>query len=457
MKRSLYVATIILAVATLSLLSLRLASSRDDVGVQGERSVSQGITPGDADVSVTVDSFPAPVSVVLNVPSPFPAAMTITNGGPDDDQIAIVKTLAIPTGCSGSLVGTLDTVGADTAVSFAGLPVLDALDSTPNGDTVTIECQSTGFHTFTFRVEVQPLYADDNDQSDNLVTIPFTVCEVGTGGADADGDGVTNADEAVEGTNPCDPDTDADGVDDGPDNCGTIANPDQLNSDTGPPPPSSDVGAIGNGPGVPGDDVTVPNGDGFGDVCDLDRDNDSLDDVDDGALLTNCAPVNQPANHPSPTFGDITYNDNNDLAMLGAGDNGPSWDTDGDGVRDGVECNGGTNPRVPSAGDRTTCNGIAGGTSDSDGDGIDNQSEFCKWGSSNASSDSDGDGRGDCTEIMDVNGSGLVNNNDAVLVKGAFFAVIGNDGGFDVNGSGVVNNNDAILIQQAFFNVNPCV
>jgi hypothetical protein len=304
---------------------------------------------------------------------------------------------------------------------------------------------------------VQPLYADDNDQSDNLVTIPFTVCEVGTAGADADGDGVTNGDEAVEGTNPCDPDTDADGVDDGPDNCGTISNPDQLNSDTGPPPPSSDTGAIGNGPGVVGDDTTVPNGDGFGDVCDVDRDNDSLDDADDGALLANCVPIGQPANHPSPTFGDITYNDNNDLVMMGAGDNGASWDTDGDAVRDGIECLSGTNPRVSAVADRTACNTLAGGLADTDGDGIDNQAEFCKWGSSRTVQDTDGDGLGDCTEIMDVNGNKVITNADAVAVRSAFFDVIGDDGDFDINGNAAITNGDAIQVQQAFFNVNPCV
>jgi hypothetical protein len=456
MKRSLYVATIILAVATLSLLSLRLASSRDDVGVQGERAVSQGITPGDADVSVTVDSFPAPVSVVLNTPSSFAAAMTITNGGPDDDQIAIVKTLAIPASCSGLLSGTLDTVGADTAVSFAGLSVLDASGSTPNGDTVTIECQASGFHTFTFRVEVQPLYADDNDQSDNLVIIPFTVCEVGTAGSDADGDGVTNGAEAIAGTNPCAVDTDEDGIDDGPDNCGTVPNPDQLNADSGPPPPASEAGAIGNGPGVPGDDATVPNGDELGDACDPDTDNDSLDDVDDGALLSNCVPIGQVANHPSPTAGDITYNDNDDLVMLGAGDNGPSWDTDGDAVRDGVECTLGLNPRIAAPGDRTSCNVFAGGTADDDGDSMDNQAEVCKWGTSPDDQDSDDDSMGDCREIMDVNGNKLTNNNDAVIVLSATFGVIGMDGGFDINGNSLVNSVDAVLIQQAFFGVVPC-
>jgi hypothetical protein len=457
MKRPLYIAAVILAVATMSLLSLRLVSSRDDVGVQGERSVAQGIVSTSADVSVTVDSFPAPTSVILNTPAPFNVAMTISNDGPDDDQIAIAKTLAIPTGCSGFLVGTLDTVGQDTAVSFAGLPVLDASDSTPNAETVTIECQSTGFHTFTYRVEVQPLYADDSAQTDNTVEIPFTVCEVGTAGADADGDGITNGQEQIDGTNPCDADTDDDGLDDGDDNCGTVSNADQTNSDSGPPPPASDTGAIGNGPGVAGNDETVPNGDGLGDACDPDADNDSLDNTDDGALLSNCVPIGEPANHPSPMSGDITYNDNNDLTMLGAGDNGPSWDTDGDSVRDGVECLGGTNPRVAAAGDRTTCSSLAGGTGDTDGDGIDDTAEFCKWGSSRTVQESDGDGLGDCTEVMDVNGNGLVTNGDATLIRSAFFGVIGNDGDFDTNGNGAVTNGDAIQVQQAFFSINPCV
>ena len=48
---------------------------------------------------------------------------------------------------------------------------------------------------------------------------------------DDDNDGLSDEDELVIGTDPLDPDTDDDGVKDGDDNCPTISNPDQADSD----------------------------------------------------------------------------------------------------------------------------------------------------------------------------------------------------------------------------------
>ena len=458
MRRPLYVAAIVLAVAGLSALTIGLAFSREAIpGSGGGSGASRLFVPGAADVSVVVDNFPAPDSVEIGVPVAFPAAMTVTNDGPDDDQIVIVKTLAIPTGCSGSLVGSLDTVGADAAVVFGSLPVLEVSNSTPNNDTVTIECQNSGFFMFTFRVEAQPLYAADADQSDNIVTIPFTVCEVSDPDADPDGDGATNVQEQFAGTNPCTADTDGDGIDDGEDNCGLVDNLDQLNTDSGPVPPAGNTGGIGNGPTIPGHDATVPNGDNIGDACDLDLDNDDLPNDQDGPTLTGCAPLNEPANHPNPTSGDVTYNDNGDLPILNAGDNGPSWDTDGDFVRDGLECAVSTNPRFAAGADLVTCRTFAGGTVDTDGDGIDNAAEVCKWGTSATDTDSDDDGLGDCTEVMDVNGNKAANVADGTLVLQAVFGIIGNDGVFDINGNALISAADASLIRQAAAGIITCI
>jgi hypothetical protein len=49
--------------------------------------------------------------------------------------------------------------------------------------------------------------------------------------ADADGDSLSLLDEYLIGSDPCDPDSDGDGIDDGTDNCPTTFNPDQLDSD----------------------------------------------------------------------------------------------------------------------------------------------------------------------------------------------------------------------------------
>jgi hypothetical protein len=168
---------------------------------------------------------------------------------------------------------------------------------------------------------------------------------------------------------------------------------------------------IGNGKGFAGNDATSPNGDLLGDACDPDDDNDGIDGSD-----------------PDPR-GDVTYDDDNDgypaLGCLGVSgtdtdDDGPSWDADCNAVRDGVTCTGSN-------------------TVDNDGDGLKERWEICKWGTSDASQDSDGDGMGDCDEVMDVNGDGLVTfladlNNGwakAIMLAPQDF---GKDGDFDLNG-----------------------
>jgi hypothetical protein len=222
-------------------------------------------------------------------------------------------------------------------------------------------------------------------------------------------------------------DADGDGVPDSADNCPLVYNPGQENSDSGPPP--SGTGGIGNGTGIPGDDATIPNGDAFGDVCDDDLDNDGIPNASD----------------PDPG-GDITYDDNNNgnpCVPLGtdAADDGPSWDSNCNGKRDGVE---------------PTCPLAVNPDGDDDGDGLLNTWEVCKWGTSATVINTDGDTLGDCTEVMDVNGNGFLTAADGTFIKQAFFDLIGKDGDFDINGNGIITNVDAVLVRQAFFGVRPC-
>ena len=172
---------------------------------------------------------------------------------------------------------------------------------------------------------------------------------------------------------------------------------------------------IGNGVLIPGDDGTVPNGDTLGGACDDDLDNDGIPNDSD----------------PDPG-GDITYDDNNNGVMCPAdtADDGPSWDSNCDGVRDGVEgsCPLAVNP-----------NG------DDDADGLKNTWEVCKWGTSPTVVDSDGDGLGDCKEAADVDGDGVVGlvSDFAYYIRAALWATrFGQDGDFDINGDNVLNIRD---------------
>jgi hypothetical protein len=94
---------------------------------------------------------------------------------------------------------------------------------------------------------------------------------------------------------------------------------------------------------------------------------------------------------------------------------------------------------------------------DTDGDGLSNKVEVCKWGSNPANINTDGDTRGDCNEAFDINGNTLLTNGDSVLIAQAFFAIIADDWSFDANANGALTNGDATLVRQAFFHLVPCM
>jgi len=165
-----------------------------------------------------------------------------------------------------------------------------------------------------------------------------------------------------------------------------------------------------------------------GDACDGDWDNDGL--------LNSDVTETQPGGPGS----DITYDDIGDGTWQGAGDNGPSWDTNMDAKLDGV----------------AACLAPLGawGSLDSDGDGLLNSWEFCKWASSPNSVDSDGDTLGDCKEVADVDGNNVVNfPGDVIFYAKAILlapAAFGQDGDFDLDGNNTLNF-PGDVIQEAKF------
>jgi hypothetical protein len=246
-------------------------------------------------------------------------------------------------------------------------------------------------------------------------------------------------------------DGDGDGVADNVDNCPSIVNNDQANSD---------ALARDNGPDVAGNDDTVPNADALGDACDADDDNDGLADDDEEPLVCG-AFTGAGAVHSSPARGDVTNDDNGDgepapIDGTDVADDGASWDTDADGVLDGYECVHGSNPRdaasLPPA--------EPGAIDDDDGDGLLNGWELRGWGTDPAGPDGDGDGLGDCKEALDLDGDGIVTfaGDTIAIARAASLPDVGRTTVFDVNKDGLTNfAGDAIGHASRAVNVISCV
>jgi hypothetical protein len=235
---------------------------------------------------------------------------------------------------------------------------------------------------------------DDGESGNDIVTVALDTDEDGipdVTDTDDDGDGVSDADEALVSTDPLDPetidgtpdgslDTDGDGIDNGTESDETLAIP------------TDDDGEPGN------DIVTAAldtDGDGIPDVTDTDDDGDGVNDSDEALVGTD--PLNPMSDGVTPD-GDLDFDgdgiDNgtesdetlaiptdvdsqagNDIVTQADtdGDGIPDitdTDDDGDGVNDSDEALVGTDPLNPMS-DGVTPDGDL----DFDGDGIDNGTE----------------------------------------------------------------------------------
>lgn len=312
-----------------------------------------------------------------------------------------------------------------------------------------------------------PYISDGNDNIDaiDLVT---------AGGVDQDGDGIDDAVDPDDNNNgqtdlidPCPSDPDGDCLSGAQDNCPAVYNLDQRNSDSGRVETSlpGNVGTFDNNTAdltALVDDYTLPGGDGLGDACDPDLDNDGLSNTDEFSA-TACDVFDlSGTTHPRPAGGDNTNDDNhngNPVAPMGtdSADNGASWDTDGDGRLDGYECAHNANPRdrlsLPTA--------LADDLDDDDGDGLKNGWERRGWGTNPNVVDSDGDGLGDCKEALDLDGNGTVNSSgDMIRMSNVIFKP--NEAGktmdYDLDKNGQVNSSgDLIIMAQRVFQGYVCL
>lgn len=308
--------------------------------------------------------------------------------------------------------------------------------------------------------------------------------------ADSDNDGLSNAQEAILGTDPNDADSDNDGLDDGAEigNDGVIDG-----TDTDPLDADSDEDGIADGAEVLGLDGVANSGDET-DPLNPDSDNDGINDGTELGVTTAVAGgVSDDSATPyvgtdtgSPNFvvdadpasttdpldpdsdddglGDGVEDANTDGAVTntiggtgsgGTGETDPNnADTDGDGLRDGDEVNasgplagigatdpldtdtddGGTEDGTEALADGTdpTVNAVDDAAADADGDGLSNAQETA-LGTDPADNDTDNDGIDDGSE---VGNDGVINlgdtnpldadTDDDGLIDGA--EVLGSDG-----------------------------
>ena len=194
---------------------------------------------------------------------------------------------------------------------------------------------------------------------------------------DDDNDGVSDADEAADGTDPLDADTDGDGTPD--------------NTDDFPLDPSED---------------TDTDGDGTGNNSDTDDDNDGVSDADETTDGTD------------PLDSDTDNDGLSDSEEIIEGTDPLDPDTDGDGMTDSTD----ESPLDPSSGGETDTDGDGIGDSsdtDDDNDGVSDADEVNN-GTDPLDSDTDGDGTPDNTdefpldplEDTDTDGDGIGDNSD---------------------------------------------
>jgi hypothetical protein len=233
-------------------------------------------------------------------------------------------------------------------------------------------------------------YKDNNGTSDDdgLPDWAETSSASGASG-DADGDGLTNSDEYIRGTNPLNLDSDGDSLNDGA----------EVTAGTSPLNPDSDSDGMTDSYEVTkllnplaDDSLLDKDGDSLSNIWEFTHGFDASDPADanrdaDADGLTNLGEYLRGTN---PKSADSDGDGLNDGAEVTAGTNPLNWDSDGDLLPDGWEVQYGLDPLSTA--------GASGASGDPDLDGLSNFQEW-SFGANPTSPDSDSDGVLDGLEV----------------------------------------------------------
>lgn len=290
-----------------------------------------------------------------------------------------------------------DGVGnaCDTGDDSDGDGVPDVEDFCPRtpGSASAFGCPDWDGDTWDDAIDNCP-FTPNIDQIDSDEDGIGDACDDGSG-IDSDGDGLTDDEESSFGTDPFNPDTDGDGLNDFWDPC-----PVTFGTNDGCPGLDTDFDGVedvlDNCPGTPNADQSDFDGDGAGDACDADADNDGFDDVMDDLCLFEFGTVDGCPD--SDGDGVIDTADNCPLIA-----NYLQEDFDLDGIGDACDDDD-DNDGFPDASDLCPLEaGTANGCPDGDGDGIADAVDNCPAIANADQIDTDGDGLGNACDADDDN------------------------------------------------------